>query len=307
MKEPEDSLKRTRLALIGELGAAGRKEAPYVVERLTDEDWDVRAAAARTLGLIGHADAAPQLAAAITPHDWQLTLEAMVSLAKLKAPQTDAVLKNIASSYWLPSIAETANDIAAGHLPSIPSFQHSQGYCNAIADQALIPKCPSPNATDDNRYDVEIRAYRQAFWQEFYGRPSLKGASKAPLALDLADGKLVGTNHGEWGGELGFVNDEVTQTIIDDNILALVKRGDRIFAVSGLIGRAKGDYLWEVLKTADGKWSARRLWRLPGPPNEVVAAPDGTIGFLGEFGSVLYRTNDTLQWLACGPSDMCRR
>ena len=149
--------------------------------------------------------------------------------------------------------------------------------------------------------------YRRSFWRQFRAEASLKGATRASLTLDVTDGKLIGTNHGEWGGELGFVNDRVTQTIIDDNVLAVVKRGNRIYAVTGLPGRAKGDFLWEVSRATDGRWSARPIWRLPGTPHEVVATPDGTIGFFGQFGSALHRTDDTFQWLACGPSEYCRR
>ena len=128
--------------------------------------------------------------------------------------------------------------------------------------------------------------------------PSLKGARRAPLVLDIQGGKLIGTDHGEWGGELGFIDAKTTQSVIDENVRAIVQRGSRMFVVTGhdCGGLNRGD-IWEAARSDDGRWSARHLWRLPGTPHEVVAAPDGTIGLFGRFGTVLYRTDDTLQWL----------
>lgn len=301
---------------LAELGAAGRKEAPYVLERLRDEDWDLRVEAARTLGRIGYTDAIPQLLKAITPNDWRLAYEAMVSLVELKAPQADAVLNNIAKDYWLPGIAETAQALAEGRPPpesaSIMSFRLTLDICNAKADQTLIPRCSSPSDEADNmRYTDERNAYGHRFWRKFRAHPSMDGARKARLTLDVQDGKLIGTNHGEWGGEIGFIDEktnETQETIIDDNVLGIAERGGHIIVVTGLDhGGLNRGFIWEVTRAGNGKWSARRLWRLPGTPYETMVGPDGTIGLFGHFGSVLYKTDDTLQWLACGPYEWCRK
>ncbi len=284
--EPESWRNFTRLRQLAELGTAGQKDASYVMERLTDEDWDLRAEAARTLGLIGYAEAIPQLVAAISPQDWRLTLEAMTSLTRLKAPEADSILKNIAGTYWLPAVAETANNLAA-KLPLSTTAM-------AVSIRVPVDYCDA----DPSRCPI-LRDH-----------PSLKGAHQAPVILESHGGKLIGTNHGEWGGELGFIDERTLQTqetIIDDNVLAIVERGGRIVVVTGLNhgGLNRGD-IWALTRAADGKWSARRQWRLPGTPYEIVAAPDGTMGLFGQFGSVLYKTDDTLQWLACGPSEKCR-
>jgi hypothetical protein len=124
------------------------------------------------------------------------------------------------------------------------------------------------------------------------------GAKQSPVTLGIQGGKFIGTDHGEWGGELGFIDGNATQTVIDENVRAVVQRGSRIFVVTGLDHDGLNrDYIWEVTRSEDGRWIARRLWRLPGMPYEVVAAPYGTMGLFGRFGSVLYRTDDTLQWL----------
>lgn len=308
---PRSFLKTSRLLEIAGMGPAGQKDVSYVIDALKDEDWDVRAEAARTLGLIGYADAAPKLTAAIIPNDWRLTFEAMVSLVKLKAPQAEAVLTSVKNSYWLPSVAEAARNLAEGRTQLVPRVsmveQFATDFCNAKADPALIPKC-SISDDDIERYNAENKTYYRSFWRKFREHPSLREARGAATTLEVQDGKLVGTDYGEWGGELAFLGRKTSQIVIDDNVRAIVRRGDRILAVTGLNhGGLNRGYIWEVFRSDDGRWTARRLWRLPGTPYDIVTAADGTIGLYGPFGSMLFTTDDTLQWLACGPAIDCRR
>lgn len=276
MQEPESSHSFTRLRQLAELGLEDQRDVAFVLEKLRGDDWDLRAEAARTLRLNHHTKAIPQLIASVSPNDWRLTFEVMVALNEFEAPQSDAVLNDIANTYWLPAIREAARDLTAGRPLSVISLQTS----------LWVPLDYCRRPTKSSRCPV-LRDH-----------PSLKGARRAPLVLEIKGGKLIGTDHGEWGGELGFIDEKTTQTIIDENVLAIVRRDSRIFAVTGLDhGGLNWGYIWEIMESGDGRWTARRLWRLPGMPNEVVAALDGTIGLFGQFGSVLYRTDDTLQWL----------
>lgn len=308
---PSDaSLKISQLRQLAEMGYAGRKDAAVAVNALKDENWDVRAEAARAIGLIGYAAAVPDLVAAISPNDWRLTFEAMLSLSSLKAPRADAVLASIKDSYWLPSVAEAARNLAEGHPERVPRFSMMDDFptdfCNAKVDPALIPKC-ALNDGDLDRHNAENKAYYRTFWRSFRDQPSLRGAQKATTLLEAPDGTFIGSNYGEWGGQLGFGNEKTSYPLIDENVVAVIRRGQRIFAVTGLNhGGLNQGYIWEVSRSEKGPWSARRIRRLPGTPIVVVVAPDGTIGLYGPFGSVLFKTDDTLQWLACGPASNCR-
>lgn len=274
IREPESWRNLVRLRQLAELGFQDRNGVAFVLEKLQGDDWDLRAEAARALRLNRYTKAIPQLVASISPHDWRLSFEVLVALKELNAPRADAVLEDVAKTYWLPAIADAARDLTAGNPLSkvalTTSIRVPLDYCSAE-----LSRCPV------------LRDH-----------PSLAGAQRAPLVLDIQGGKLIGTDHGEWGGELGFVDEKTTQSVIDDNVRAIVQRGSRIFVMTGLDhGGLNRGYIWEVARSDDGRWSARRLWRLPGMPYEVVAAPDGTIGLFGRFGSVLYRTDNTLQWL----------
>lgn len=287
--------------------------APHILKPLKDEDWDVRAEAARTLHLTRGATAVPYLIDAISPRDWKLTFEAMKSLKKLQAPEADKVLGNIARTYWHPAIASAAGDLLKGNTPprkGILDGDVIRSYCEARADQSLLPRC-SPNrddAQDISRFNQERQDYTQRFVESFTNNPVLKDAQLLGPSLKTSDGEFDSIDNGEFGGELFFTNGITRQTILKENIIALAKQNNRIIVVAGLDHMlANRGYILELTRGPDRLWTAKRLWRLPGTPHHVLLAPNGTIGLHGSFGSVLYKPDDTLEWLACGESYQCRK
>lgn len=307
---PPSVLKRDRLYNIGALGSAGRVRTPYVLELLKDENWDVRAEAARTLRLTGETSAVPDLIDAISQRDWKLTFEAMNSLKQLQVPEADKVIENVARTYWHPAIVNAADDrlrgkIAPGQARSILGGDVIKRFCEARADQTILPRrsLDKDAPQDIRRLNQEWQDYTQRFVEDFRNTPILRDARPLGHSLKTSEGEFIGTDNGEFGGELVFTNDARRQTVLNENILALAKQGTRVIVVTGLnhMMTDKG-YILEITRGSEGLWEAKRLWRLPGAPSHVLMAPDRTIGLHGSFGSVLYKTDDTLQWLACGES-----
>lgn len=305
------ALKEDRLGNIGALGPAGRMRTPYVLELLQDEDWDVRVEAARTLGRTGEDSAIPQLVAAISPRDWKLTYEAMVSLKHLKAPEADRVLDNIATTYWQPAIANAADDLLNGKIAPDQSRRFlldevTRKYCEARTDQSLLLPCSLKNEQDIDRFNQAHQDHTQLFVENFKNTPILKDARPIGPRLKTNEGEFDSIDNGEFGGELFFTQGTTRQTILKENIIALAKQNNRIIVVAGLDHMLSRGDIFELIRGPEGLWEARKLLRLPGAPHHVLMAPDGTIGLHGSFGSVLYKPDDTLEWLACGQSYQCR-
>jgi hypothetical protein len=305
-------LKEARLRNIGALGPAGRKHTPYALDLLQDEDWDVRVEAAKTLGRTGEYSAIPQLVAAITPRDWKLTYESMISLKKLQAPEADKILENIARTYWQPAIANAADDLLNGKLAPDQSRRFLvddmiRNYCEARTEQTLLLPCYLKGEQDNDRFNQAHQDYTQLFVENFKNTPILKGAHPIVPRLKTNEGEFDSIDNGEFGGELFFTQGATRQTILKDNVIALAKQNNRIIVVTGLdhmlVNRG---YILELIRGPRGLWEAKKLWRLPGTPHHALIAPDGTIGLHGSFGSVLYKPDDTLEWLACGQSYQCR-
>lgn len=312
-------LQEDRVSCIGALNSDEPALAPHILKPLKDEDWDVRAKAARTLHLTRGSSAAPYLIDAISPRDWKLTFEAMNSLKKLQVPEADEVLRIIAKTYWHPAIANAADDLLKGKiLPDQPQAT-PQGlfdgdvirkYCEAGADRTLLPRCSldTDDAQEIASFNQERQDYSRRFIETFKNTPILKDARPIGPNLKTSDGEFVGIDNGEFGGELVFANGPTRQTVLSENILAIAKQGNRIIVVTGLNHMITDEgFILEVARGSEGLWKAKRLWRLPGAPHQIVITPDGSIGLHGYFGSVLYKPDDSLTWLACGQSYQCRK
>lgn len=88
------------------------------------------------------------------------------------------------------------------------------------------------------------------------------------VALRVPGGWLAGSNRGEWGGELMFIADGgKPQKLLDANIEDIYRLGDRYVAVSGIAHLTINEgQVTELVRAADGTWSARPWRILPGAP-----------------------------------------
>lgn len=89
-------------------------------------------------------------------------------------------------------------------------------------------------------------------------------------SLDAFGGHLVGTDRGEWIGELMFQDAEGNlDTVLKENVVGIVRNNDGVFAFTGLahLGTDEG-YIYVISPARKGV-VASRLERLPGAPSQV--------------------------------------
>ena len=182
-KFPPAALKEARLRNIGDLGPAGRKRTPYVLELLKDEDWRVRAEAAQVLGRTGETSAIPYLVDAIGARDWKLTFEAMTSLWNLQAPQATPIVKEIAGAYWKPGIRAAAQRLLDG-------FPEQRTYWLSMEDAY----CDSVNG----KRNASIPGAKLA------SHPDLFGASEIGKTVAVEGGILVAVDRANGAGGWNF-------------------------------------------------------------------------------------------------------
>jgi hypothetical protein len=102
-------------------------------------------------------------------------------------------------------------------------------------------------------------------------------------SLEAFDGRLLGTNRGEWIGKLMFQDaDGNLSTVLAENVHGIVKNPDGIFVFTGLAhGSANEGYIYTLTRESDGPVLASRLGRLPGAPARVnQPQPEGPTSFL---------------------------
>jgi len=95
-------------------------------------------------------------------------------------------------------------------------------------------------------------------------------------------GRLIGTDHGEWGGKLEFEDPAGgRQTILEENIRAIIKNQDGVFVFTGLahMGLNRGA-VYVVNADANSAPRPALFAKLPGAPVRVHQEADGTARFL---------------------------
>jgi HEAT repeats len=208
---------------MAELGPLGASAAPFVRALLNDPDWDVRVQAARTLGWLGFHDAVPDLVEATRTQDWHLVYQAALSLTALGATDATARLQEIAESYWHPDVraaaAKSLERLSSGHVGASKSDWDGLGNPPRPVQQFLIPEHAACE-------------HREALWQGDWVAMPRRHDSRAEL--DVAEGRLVAADFGDFGGRLSFRDWEGRETrLLAERIVGLYEIPDGIVAVTG--------------------------------------------------------------------------
>lgn len=100
--------------------------------------------------------------------------------------------------------------------------------------------------------------------------------------LPAFGGRLLGTDRGEWVGELLF-QDELgrVETVLHENVHGIVENPAGTFVFTGLNHMPTNvGYIYTVTLTENNDVVATRLGRIPGAPSDVTKQSDGTTTFL---------------------------
>ncbi len=117
--------------------------------------------------------------------------------------------------------------------------------------------------------------------------PELRGEKFRPQhVLKVENGWLLGSDKGEWGGDLIFLDaDQKATVLINDNVLGLFDTPAGHVAVTGLAHMTFNyGYLFQ-LENNGKQWSAHPFATLYGAPQLLQQTPDGTLLIANDFGS----------------------
>jgi hypothetical protein len=289
--------KDLQLSLVGQLGEAAKEAAPEIARYLND-DWDTRAEAARVLGQIGATDRVQTLSALITDEDWFLTYRVVESLAKLDPGDKTGKRKEIAKNYWHPAVRDIANRSLNGKIEEdgqkhfMPSLTYD--YC-----RSLVPAAERPDPQDSlAKAQQKSEEAQHEYEQQISAVHEFDAAELATNQKTIDSDILQGTDHGEFGGELSVISAGKNYVIFKDNINAVVLTSRGIFAVNSLSHMFTDyGYLLE-LRFENGRWTARKTFRLQGGIYQVYQAGDKLM-FIGSGASMWLDENLKPHWIAC--------
>jgi HEAT repeat protein len=249
LKESPESW-RTVLVMrdIAALSERGVKAGPAVIKYLNVAEWELRVAAARTLGYIKYRAAGRDLAVVLkSKEDWRLALCAAESLGRLKDERAVASLEAISKNHWHPRVRQAAEHAISGMRGVDAKTENST-------------ESPSPIETffDYENLDDEIDSLQEA------DVPLLRFpvAVSPSERLVVENGHFIATDNGEWGGETKFIDSrEHAHLVVSENTQALYRTTTGALAVAGLahMDSNKGA-VYKLSKRADDSWAGEK-WR----------------------------------------------
>ncbi len=203
------------LSQLAAYGPAARPYANWILDTFTvSEEDDTRAAAASALGYIGYREGEARLREMLRDPDWRVVYAATRALGWLGAKDALRDVEKIADTYWLEAVREEARKAAdalrapAGALPR-PAV--SEGWLD------YPPDVTDFNVDAANAPDVAPCESGRWRWKgSEFGAPD-----KSRMALDLGAprGRITGSDHGEWGGELIWNPDGGEKSLLShDNV-----------------------------------------------------------------------------------------
>lgn len=296
-----DSFERTlQIRDLARQGTLAKYAGPDLVKNLEAEDWDVRAAAARAIGYIGFEEAIDVLLPLLHHNeDWRLVYSAAESLGRLRARKALPALAAVSKEYWYP-----------------PARQAAKRAMASIRD-SVVPASESPEETANYDDDFFDRGKTGSDWITEKEARSLRfpvavtpddlvsipvwmrgGRDEEKMrGVKVDDGYLVGSNRGEWGGEIAYVNRAgKARILLPLNAEAIYRTKAGIVAVTGLAHMTfNSGCLFRISKTAEGEWSASKWRVLPGAPRVSRLLKDGNLFISCHGGMVLISTDGRMR------------
>jgi hypothetical protein len=119
------------------------------------------------------------------------------------------------------------------------------------------------------------RSTRKKYYIDINGNITIKREKEVDqYILEHGNGKFVGTNHGEWGGELFYKYKSNEYIVIDDNICGILNFRNDIYVLTGLSHLSISEGKIIKLKILNGEWVVDITKKLNGCPETFTIYRD---------------------------------
>jgi HEAT repeat protein len=302
LKGADGSLQKIGLIFeIVSLKPDGKAVGSTIAKFLTDIDGEVRTVAAIALGYAGYQEAADDLIHMLgEEEDWRIVFGAAGSLGRLKSKEAMPSLTLVSTDHWYPPVREAAlkaiKAVRGGVIvdAQVRSDFHAEFFSYSRVgwevesleeDEANLIQFPMAAIAEPSSI-VTLKANQKAEMGEQCG-------------IEVNDGYLIGSDRGEWGGEIRFVDFKGhSRVIVRANTEAIYQTSQGVMAVTGLahLGTNNG-CVYKINKGADGRWTAIAWRTFPGAPKFSRALKDGRILISCHGGIVLVSPDGDMRYL----------
>jgi HEAT repeat protein len=259
---------------IARLSDRGVSAGPTVIKYLSNSDWEVRLAAARTLGLIGYQESGEELMALLKhKEDWRLVRCAAQSLGRLRNRQAVAELEDVSRNHWYPPV----RDVAQRAIAAIRNNDvKTKDAAEASSPLDTFFDYDNPDEKTESMDEKEASSLR------------FPVAVKPSHRLAVDNGHFIATDNGEWGGETKFIDSkDQSHLVVTENTQALYRTSNGALAVTGLAHMTRDiGVIYRLVKKADGSWIGEKWRALPGAPRFSRMLRDGNL-FVSCYGGIV--------------------
>jgi len=254
---------------ISEMGNNANVAGSSIIKYLKDKNWDIRIAAALTLGFIDYKPAVDELIETLNfEPNCKLNYVSAVALGKLKSKASIQSLRNVEMNHWYPPVQRAA-----------------KSAINYIEDSTQVPK-------SKRKYTFPEIFFAYENFGLGIPRCKLDSCSKENK-LPFSSGYLVGTDRGEFGGELKFIDSEGNESLVlHDNIKSLYSINGKTIAIAGLAHMdSNSGSIYQITEKSNGTLSVELILALPAAPIETKRKSSGEI-LINTYGGTIELTND---------------
>lgn len=300
-KDPSE--RRGIIIDIANLKSRGNSTGPALVKYIANDDWEVRACAVRALGDIGYKGAEGELLKLLNrPDDWHLVFSAVVALENLKSERALGELSSLSQNHWYPPVRAAArNAIKAirDDSPGEPKAAEKNLSFGVLDHEPNREGMESLDKNEGNLIRFPVATRPEQLVTIVIKTPMGGRGNQQGRGVQVEDGHLIGTDRGEWGGEITFIDLKGNlRVIVTENTEAIYKTADGIFAVTGLAHMGTNDgFVFRLTKDAQGSWTAKKWRALPGAPRFSRLLADGSLFISCYDGIVLVFPNGEMKSL----------
>ena len=222
---------------IAEMGKIANSAGPAILPYLKNKNWDVQIAAAITLGYIDFKPATDGLIDALNfEPNCKLNYVSALALGRIKSKTALEYLQKVEINHWYPPVKEAAkNAIKQINDPTFilkpkKEYTFPEMFFSYENFGLGIPCCNLVQCTDGQK-------------------------------LNLKNGILIGTDNGEFGGELKYINTSGKEKVIlHEQIKSLYKINENIIAIVGL-AHLSGNYgsIYQIIENEDNSIVAKLI------------------------------------------------
>jgi HEAT repeat protein len=268
--------KRLVLRDLAEMRETANPAGNFIIPYLSSEDWEIRIAAAITLGYINYKPAVDSLINALNYEpDCRLNFVSAIALGKLRSKSSLQNLKWTQANHWNPMVRYAAK-IAARQIEDTTFILKTKQY---------------------STFGEEFFSYEMDMMFPWCDREYCKNEKE----LKLENGILLCTDRGEFGGNLKFIYNNGSETILSQgNFKSVYKIDNKLIAIAGLAHMGSGSgSIYKIDINENGSFFLKKILSLPGAPFESEIGQDGNLWINTYGGTVELTKNLKLKSIVC--------